>query len=79
MYQVYACEHCNTFMGKSKDVLQHQFECLYNPRMKSCFSCKNYKQASGYNEHKCLAGHTGFPCTYLEFVNPYPIYCSSYI
>lgn len=46
MKQLYRCDYCD-FIGSSEEVGNHEINCSYNPKQKTCFSCKYMEQRGG--------------------------------
>lgn len=42
MKPVYMCEYCDE-MGDARTIVLHEKECIYNPKNKTCYSCKHAK------------------------------------
>lgn len=42
MEQLYRCSFCKKFIGSKEEVTKHEENCLYNPALKTCYSCYYY-------------------------------------
>ena len=42
MEQLYRCSFCKEFIGSAEEVKEHEKTCLYNTKLKTCYSCEYY-------------------------------------
>lgn len=80
MYLVYACSHCRVFMGKKREVMRHERECVYNPRTASCVTCRHYipKQLPYFPTDSCDTDNRNFPKHNDGWNIVYPTHCGGY-
>ena len=41
MKQIWKCDFCEAF-GKEEEIAIHEEKCVFNPKNKACWSCKNW-------------------------------------
>lgn len=52
---VYQCEHCKRNRKKPRinfnknDMYKHEYQCWYNPKNKTCFTCIHHDYGNDYN------------------------------
>lgn len=42
MKQVWKCDYCSHTNQKFEMVEEHENKCCFNPKLKNCYTCKNY-------------------------------------
>ena len=67
MKQVYKCEYCS-FMGSGEEVSNHEENCVYNPKNKSC-STFVYGIDNGFSIQVGTISNHSYSCTYNDSTN----------
>ena len=75
MKQAYKCEYCH-FMGSGEEVSNHEEDCVYNPKNKSCATCV-YGIDNGFSIQVGTNSTHSYSCTYNDSTNAISVrYCN---
>lgn len=53
MYSVYGCDYCGK-IGRYSEISEHESTCDYNPKNRTCLTCKHFEERCGGEYRKCL-------------------------
>ena len=72
--QAYTCEYCE-FTGSITAVREHESKCIFNPFLRTCYSCKLFKERtySGWmcpKTFKFIISNNTISINCPEWVNP---------
>ena len=69
---VYKCDFCDGFFDDKDEAKQHESECLSDPRLKGCWSCKHKNW--DYDDWICMINGP----VRKSYICPDVLYCSQW-
>ena len=54
---VYKCDYCNEYSADKQTMVNHEDKCEYNPKNKTCLSCKHMRNTVFTEYDECMVGY----------------------